>query len=116
MRKFGIEIRKIGDINNLYEDVDSVLRKADLQVGEINKDIQKQAVAHSLQKMMKPSGHLNICCIKDCINLCGIFISSERLSLYSTQHCINWTDMLPEFRMTITAMILDDFRCVLNPE
>lgn len=31
-------------------------------------------------------------------------------------HCMHWNEMLPDFRKTIVAMILDDFRAILNPE
>ena len=69
----------------------------------VNDVVQQQAVAHALQNMFKPSGYLNICCIKECAELCGIYIESKRLQLYTTQHCISWSDMIPEFRQTVIA-------------
>lgn len=37
------------------------------------------------------------------------------MKVYQTQHCIDWSEMTNEFRQMLVAMVLDDFRCVLNP-
>ncbi len=114
IQKLGLEIRKIGSLNNLYKDVDAVLSKYDIKSGEINATLQVNAVAHALQKMLSTDGYFSICCIRECASLCQIIISGERMKLYQTQHCIHWKDMMPDFRQMLVAMVLDDFRCVLN--
>jgi hypothetical protein len=30
-------------------------------------------------------------------------------------HCIEWSEMLPDYRQMLVAMVLDDFRTVLCP-
>jgi len=114
MKAFGLEIRKADNMKNLYRDVDNVL--SGLPKGEINKEVQIQAVAHALHNMMKPDKWFDICAVRNCMNLTGIFISAERMTLYSTAHCIHWNEMVPEYRQTLMCMILDDFRPVLCPE
>ena len=115
IQKLGLEIRKLGSLNNLYKDVDMVLSNYGIKAGEINANVQINAVAHSLQKMLKTERHFSVCCIRDCASLCQICISAERMKVYQAQHCVNWDEMTNEFRQMIVAMVLDDFRCVLNP-
>jgi len=114
MKAFGLELRKAGDFKNLYRDVDAILSR--VPPGGINGNIQFNAVAHSLHAMMKPGKWLDICAIREASELTGIHISSERLSVYRLAHCIHWNDMDPEYRQTLMAMILDDFRSVLCPD
>ena len=115
IEKLGLEIRKLGSLNNLYKDVDIVLSNYGIKSGEINANVQSNAVAHSLQNMLKPERYFSFCCIRDCAALCQIRISAERIKLYETQHCISWSEMTNEFRQMLVAIILDDFRSVLNP-
>lgn len=115
LQKFGIEIRKIGNSKNLYSEIDMVLKRSGIESGEVNTEVQTQALAHSLQKMLTVDSWFSICTIKDCAEMCGICISKERLDIYRTCHCIHWSAMLPEFRQTLVAMVLDDFRSILNP-
>ena len=110
MEIFGLELRKINNINNLYRDVDTVLKGFD-----INK-MKKGAVAHSLHKMLQSEKYFNICTIRECMKVSQIAIPQDRLSIYETQHCISWSEMLPDFRQVLIAMVLDDFRSILFME
>ncbi len=114
LQKFGIEIRKIGNIDAIYQDVDLILEKYNILNSEININVQSQAIAHSLQKMFKTESYFSICTIKNCAKLSQIYIPEERMNVYDTIHCISWNEMLPEFRQMIIAMVLDDFRSILN--
>lgn len=115
IQKLGLEIRKLGSLNNLYKDVDMILTNYGIKSGEINTNVQVNATAHSLQKMLSVEKYCDVCCIKECASLCQICISAERMKVYQTQHCVYWNEMMPDFRQMLVAMILDDFRCVLNP-
>lgn len=115
MKKFGIEIRKANTLKGLYQDVDAVLSKCEVSPNEINQSVQIQTCAHSLQKMMKPNSHFSVCTIRECSELCGIVIAKERMNVYRAIHCMSWSEMTPEYRQLITAMVLDDFRPILNP-
>lgn len=115
IQKLGLEIRKLGSLTNLYNDVDMVLNNYKIPANGINRTIQATATAHSLQTMLKTENYFSVCCIKDCAKLCQITIDAERMNVYNSIHCVSWNEMLPEFRQMIVAMILDDFRCVLNP-
>ena len=108
MKAFGIEIRK-PSTENIYRDVDLVLGNKSLS------EVQSLAVAHSLQKMLEPDSYFNICTVTDCQRVCSIVIPKERLDIYNSIHCLHWSKMLPDFRTYIIAMLLDDFRTVLNP-
>lgn len=114
IKKLGIELRKIGDTKTFYDEVDIVLSKYNIPTGSISIDVQVQAVAHSLQRMLNIENYLSVCTIEKCAKLCQINIPKERMRVYSTVHCVNWNEMLADFRQMIIAMVLDDFRSVLN--
>ena len=111
LQTFGIEIRKIGDVNSLYKEVDSVLRANEIGK-EISPIVAMQTVAHALHKMLKVESFFSICIIENCAKVCQICIPKERMQVYSAIHCVNWNEMLPDYRQLVIAMILDDFRCV----
>lgn len=115
MQRFGIEIRKIGDTKNLYNDVDVVLNRFGMKTQEVSDIAKIQTIAHSLQKMLKIDNYFSICTIQNCADVCQICIPSDRISIYRAAHCMNWSDMLPDYRQMIVAMVLDDFRSVLCP-
>ena len=112
--KLGLELRKKTK-NNVFDDVDAILANYRIKSGEINFNVQSQTVAHSLQNMLKSERYFSVCTIDRCAELCNIRISSERQAVYNAAHCVSWNDMLPDYRTMLTAMILDDFRTVLNP-
>lgn len=112
---FGIELRRTGNIKNILSDVDVILKRAGVTKGELPAEIQRSAVAHSLQKMLTGKW-FDICTINSCVELCHLIIPSERMAFYRTQHCIHYDEMLPEHRAVLYSMILDDFREVLNPD
>ena len=116
MQKFGIEIRKVGDTRNLYNDVDTVLKRYGMQTQEVSDIAKIQTVAHSLQKMLKVDNYFSVCTIDNCAKVCQICIPTDRRNIYSAAHCMNWGDMLPDYRQLLVAMVLDDFRAVLCPE
>ena len=116
MRKFGIEIRQQGDMKSLYSEVDKALQLYQIPAGSVNGNIQAQAVAHSLQKMFNVHQHFCVFTIMNCADIGQVIISKERMDVYHSQHCIKWNEMAHNFRLQITAMVLDDFRHILNPQ
>jgi hypothetical protein len=116
MQKFGIEIRKVGDTRNLYNDVDTILSRNGMRTQEVSDNAKIQTIAHSLQKMLKVDNYFSVCTINNCAKVCQICIPADRLNIYNAAHCLNWSDMLPEYRQLLVAMVLDDFRVVLCPQ
>lgn len=114
MKTFGIEIRKVGNMNSLYSDVDEVLGKYGIKSESVGAEIKIQTVAHSLQKMLKVQSFFDVCTVKNCAEVCQVCIPIERMKIYSAIHCMHWNEMLPEYRLQITAMVLDDFRTILQ--
>jgi len=112
---FNLEIRKRGDIKNVYNDIDFVLQKYGIQKGSVTDDLRRDGVAHALQKMFRYKEYMDVCTIRRCEELSGIHIPVERMQLYNSQHCVSWNEMLEDFRIKLIAMILDDFRSVLMP-
>ena len=102
LKKFGIEIRKVGNFKELYKEVDMVLEKAD--------DIQAKTVAHGIQKMFNSDRHLDVCFIRTAAELCNVCIPKEHMLIYQTIHCMNWNEMEESYRHTIMALVLNDFR------
>jgi hypothetical protein len=115
MQKFGIEIRKIGNITNLYKDVDVVLGKYGMTSQTVSDEAKISTVAHSLQKMLQADKWFDVCTIDSCAKVCQICIPKERQNIYRAAHCVHWSEMLPDYRQMLVAMVLDDFRTVLCP-
>jgi len=115
-QKFGLELRRIGNVDNLYADVDRTLNACNVSPNSVSMKAQIQTVAHALQQMFKVNKHFSVCTIRNCASLCQICVSKERMDLYSSIHCMDWNEMLPEYRNMVVAMVLDDFRAVLNPQ
>lgn len=113
---FGLELRKKGQLSNIYRDVDSILKSNNIPSGGITKDLVREGVGHSLFKMLKSDNYFSICTVDSCIKVSGIIIQRERYNFYHSQHCVHWNEMLPEFREKFIAMLLDDFRSVLTYE
>jgi len=109
LQRLGFEVRKIGSLEDVYKEVDLVMSK-------IPNNFLAQTVAHTLQDMFQPNKYICICTIDKIIKAAGIFIPQDRYNVYSMLHCVHWSEMEPNYRTTIMAMILDDFRCILKPE
>lgn len=109
MRAFGLELRKTGNVNELYKDVDLILASSSLR------EVQKMSIAHALQRMLRVDNFFSVCTIDACMDVCQIPIPRERYAIYRAAHCIHWNEMLPDFKQQLIAMVLDDFRQVLNP-
>lgn len=114
MSVFGIELRKVGNTDNLYRDVDLVLQKHKCELGTVGDMAKVHTVAHALHKMLKQDGYFSVCTLDNCAKVCNVCISSERKIVYNAAHCISWNMMTTEYRQLLTAMILDDFRGVLT--
>jgi hypothetical protein len=115
IQRLGLEIRKIGNVQNLYNDVDLILDNYNVPPGCINKNVQVATVAHALQKMLKTERYFDVCTVRRCSELCQVCIARERMQVYESIHCLHWDEMLPDYRQMIVAMVLDDFRDVLCP-
>lgn len=113
---FGLEIRKSGSIKNLYRDVDIILNNNGIPQGGVNQEVQLNTITHTLHKMLQPGATFYVCDVQKCAEIAGIHIIKERLDIYRSIHCMKWSEMLPDFRQQIMAMILDDFRVILNPQ
>jgi hypothetical protein len=116
LQAFGFELRRSNDLKSIYEDVDRILQKNDTEFKIVPNDVKFMAVAHSLNRMMKVENHFSICAIKESAIIAQIIIPKERMQIYEPLHCMHWNEMLPEFRTKVIAMILDDFRPILEPK
>lgn len=115
MKAFGLELRRVGSMPGLYSEIDSVLQRYDIPQGGVSKEVQTATVAHALQNMMRVDHHFSVCAVRDCIKVCQVCVSEERMAVYNAAHCISWNAMTHDYRQSLIAMVLDDFRCVLNP-
>lgn len=110
VQKFGIELRKIGTVHAIYDDVDSILDGMSL------KEVQTDTIAHAMHKMLKVKEWLDVTTITECRDIAQVHIPKEHMQIYRAVHCMHWNEMTTEYRQTIVAMILNDFRTVLNPQ
>jgi len=115
MKAFGLELRRPGNVAGLYKDVDRVLANAGIIRDGVGGHVQQQTVAHVLQNMITKKHYFDVCAVKECAELCQVIINAERMLVYRSIHCMDWDQMMPEYRQTIVAMLLDDFRTVLTP-
>jgi len=104
--KLGLQVRKVGSLADLYQEVDRALSNA--------KNMKEQALVLGLKKLFNPTKHFDICFIKNSAEAFNIHIPSDRLYIYSSLHCMDWSDMDEGFRANIMAMVMDDFRSVLQ--
>lgn len=111
---FGIELRKANNMKAIYEDVDRILQKDDVNSMIVGNDVKFMTIAHGLQKMLQADRCLDVCLIKEAVNIANIVIPKERMQIYQATHCMHWNEMLPEFRTKLIAMVLDDFRHILE--
>jgi hypothetical protein len=110
MEIMGLQIHKKDNFKALYEGVDLVLKKSDTVSGGVGKGFVQQSVAHALQSMFKNSSSFNICAVREASEASNIPISSQRMNLYRLAHCMKWGDMTADYKETLIAMIMDDFR------
>ena len=115
MTQFKLELRAQTTLNDLYEGVDNALREAGIKKNDVSEAVP-QTVAHVLHKMLSTDKYLCVMEIRQCAKISGIVIPKDRMEIYEPLHCMYWNEMTDPFRKTITAMILDDFRDILNPE
>lgn len=115
MKAFGLELRKADSIGNLYRDVDSTLSRYSIPPGGVTQEIQVQAVAHALQKMIAHDNYFSVCTVDNCRKVCQIHIPIERQHIYSAAHCMDWGQMTADYKQMLLAMLLDDFRSILSP-
>lgn len=110
MEIFNLQIRKIGDFSTLYKELDTILLDNKITRGGISKVITREAAAHALQNMIKNENHFSVCVVDKISNASNIHISSERQNIYGLAHCIKWGDMTDNYKQTLIAMVMDDFR------
>lgn len=116
---FGIELRNTNkplSVKQLYDEVDRTLYNLGIEpnTGEVSADVAVQTVAHKLTDMFQPNKHFSVCTIRHLSELTSVVISSKRMNIYQSIHCMNWGSMTDEYRKSILAMVLDDFRSVLQ--
>ena len=114
IKSVNIEIRKIGNTKSLYEEVDRILGKNDINYQQVSDTDKYLTIAHAIQKMLNVESYFDVTTIRNCSQVANIIIQEERMHVYRTIHCIYWSQMTPEFRTRVIAMVLDDFRTVLN--
>jgi len=117
MEIFSLQIRKSGNYDTIYQDVDKILAKSQVVSGGISKEFKKQSVAYALRKMINNKNYFDVSIVREACEASGIHISTERVNLYRLAHCMNWGDMTDDYRQTLIAMIMDDFRSLfINKE
>lgn len=114
--KIGLEIRKSMAIDKLFTEVDLVLKDNDILPDCISKSVESQTVAHVLHRMINEGEYFSHQTVQRCATMSHITISSERNAVYKSIDCMAWGAMTNEYRQLIVAMVLDDFRSILNPK
>lgn len=114
LQRLGIDIRKIGSTKNLMSDVDLILKSNGMERRTVDPFLALDAIRHALHQMMKPDNFFSVCVMDKAIAVLKIHITSERMNIYRSVHCVHWNNMLESFRTTLIAMILDDLRILFE--
>jgi len=109
---FGLELVRKGSAADLFKHVDRVLEGT--PKGGLPSGMDRATVAHALQRMLKSDHWMDVCTVRDCEKFTSNPIPPERMHVYKTTHCVHWRDMEPDFRQKLVAMLLDDFRELLE--
>lgn len=64
------------------------------------------AAVTAMNKMLKDK-HFSICTVTDVAKLLGIHCRKESYDILNTLHCVNYSDMSPQMRKAIPALIAD---------
>ncbi len=114
LKYFNFQIQKsIVERKSLYDEVDNLLDRYGITKNSIPPEVKITALVGSLKKLFNKK-YFDICMLKECLMLFDLKITDERMNIYRTQHCIDWGEMEEDFKNIMIAMILDDFRQVLN--
>lgn len=68
-------------------------------------EFKRQTIILSLRDMFKGS-HFSICTIDKCIKILGIVPPQSDMDTLSALHCINWSEMAPDFRERVMEKVL----------
>lgn len=69
-------------------------------------DFKRQAVAISLKKMFEPTHWLDICTIKEGLELLQIVPPAGQIEALRMLHCVHWSKMEPDFRQQVFQRIM----------
>lgn len=116
LKRFGFELRRTRNVRDLYADVDRVLGEMGMVGDEVGDKVKQATVAHALQDMISKKNWFDVTTVNNLAELTHTRIAADRIAVYRSIHCMDWNAMLPEYRQTICAMLLDDFRHVLTAE
>jgi hypothetical protein len=116
MKILNFELRKIGTLSNLYDEVDKTLKRAGADKGNIPFKMIQTGVAYCLNRMFKNESTFHMYDLNKCFEAANVKISTEKEKLYRSFSGTNWGDMEQEVKNTLIAMILDDLRDILNPQ
>lgn len=117
MKALGLEIRKRDTVQGVFEDVQRVLERYGIPEEGISRAVQVKTTAHALNRMLQPGRWMDVTTIDRAAEVCGFAIPAERRRVYGAIHCVHWNEMESEYRTMIIAMVLDDFKLILqDPE
>lgn len=115
-KKFAVEIRNPDAIRDLYIEVDKILGIFKVPESGISEESQAHTVAHVLHSMINIEDSFRHYTITQCAKMANITLHQERIDTYRSVDFMKWSNMEANYRKLIVAMILDDFRSVLNPK
>lgn len=95
------------DISELLVRTDSVLAKYGRH--DVPEKIKGQATLSSMKHFMEDR-HFSVCKINDMAELNDVVISSEHRELFHSLHCVDWSDIHPDTREYVVALLFDYFR------
>ena len=95
------------NVGALLKATDSFLKK--YSKDDVPENIKGQAILSNLKHNFSKS-YFSICEIEDMAKMCDLRISSEKMSLFNTLHCVNFNEMTEETRSYLFASLVDIFR------
>ena len=96
------------DVGALLKSADAVLVKYSKEV--VPENIKGQAVLSVLKNLSQRKEWFDVTCVRNLAKMNEIDISAEHDEFFSTLHCIHWSDMHPDTREYLMAILIHYFR------
>lgn len=100
-------IIKNANIAALLDGADKVLQKFGKH--GVPENIKGQATLSSM-KRFSTGTFFDVCTVRELAKLNGVIIDTEHMELFSTLHCVHWSDIHPQTREYVQALLIDYFK------
>ena len=100
-------ITKNTDVTTLLEQATTCLEKYGRD--GVPENIKGQATLSCIKAFLHRD-YFSVCAVTELAKSNQVIIDSEHMNLFRTLHCVNWSDIHPDTREYVTALLVDYFK------